>query len=200
MALNEADFILKLDGLFSDGGWRWPSIHLDSKLSLTQSLGLIIPRSQYVSGYVSERVFGHSSRIRHRNALTEKAWEDALQGIAKHALRLGEGGQNHDETTPPPPPKKSLAPSSRAPHLSWERALNTGLWSEMSHIPGPSSCLSARANGTRARARLKFRTFCRLSLECWLVWNSVVGKCGSGREKLRTVQNPNSNTIFIIIW
>ena len=53
---------------------------------LSHTLGLIIPRSQYVSGHVSERVFGRSSRIRHRNALTEKAWEDALQGLAKHAL------------------------------------------------------------------------------------------------------------------
>ena len=104
IALNEADFILKLDGLFSDGGWRWPSIHLDSKLSHTQSLGLIIPRGQYVTCPSEFSVI--RLRIRHRNALTEKAWEDALQGIAKHALRLGEGGQNHDETTPPPSPKK----------------------------------------------------------------------------------------------
>ena len=26
---------------------------------------------------------GHSSRLRHRNELTEKTWEDAVQGIGK---------------------------------------------------------------------------------------------------------------------
>ena len=61
----------------------------------------------------------------------------------------------------------------------------------MPHIPGPSSCLPTGAKGTWARTRLKFRTFYLLSLECWLVWNSVVRKCG--REKLKKVQNSNHN-------
>ena len=39
------------------------------------SLGFIIPRGQCVSGHVDR-----SSRIRNQNALTEKTWEEALQG------------------------------------------------------------------------------------------------------------------------
>ena len=48
--------------------------------------------------------------------VTEMAFEDAVQGLAKQAQRLGEGGQNHDETTPFP--SLCLAPFSRAPHFS----------------------------------------------------------------------------------
>ena len=40
-------------------------------------LGLSIPRSQCVSG----RVVAHSPRIRQRNVLTEKGWENAVQGL-----------------------------------------------------------------------------------------------------------------------
>ena len=32
---------------------------------------------------LSRRFPDHSSRIRHRNALTEKVWEDAVQGLGK---------------------------------------------------------------------------------------------------------------------
>ena len=69
-----------------------------------------------------EQVFGRSSRIGHRNALTEKVFEDALQGLGKTGSALGKGGQNHDETAPFP--SLWLAPSSRAPHFSWERSLS----------------------------------------------------------------------------
>ena len=34
---------------------------------------------------------GYSSRIRHRNALTERAWKDAVQGLGKRRLRLYTG-------------------------------------------------------------------------------------------------------------
>ena len=47
-------------------------------LARAQSLGLIIPRSQCVSGHVVR-----SPQIRHRSELTEKAWEYALQGVNK---------------------------------------------------------------------------------------------------------------------
>ena len=46
---------------------------------LAWSLGLIIPRGLCVSGHEVRASF-FSSRIRHRNALTEKAWEDVVQG------------------------------------------------------------------------------------------------------------------------
>ena len=40
----------------------------------------------------SEKVFeaspGRSSRIRHRNALTERAWKDAVKGLGKSFLTL----------------------------------------------------------------------------------------------------------------
>ena len=41
------------------------------------SLGLIIPRGQCVSGHVVRARPG----IRHRNALTEKAWEDSTVAV-----------------------------------------------------------------------------------------------------------------------
>ena len=44
------------------------------------SVGLIIPRGICVSGHVSERVF--ISQIRHRNTLTEIAWEAEVQGLS----------------------------------------------------------------------------------------------------------------------
>ena len=44
------------------------------------SVGLIIPRSQCVSGHVSERVF-FFSQIRHRNTLTDIAWKDDEHGL-----------------------------------------------------------------------------------------------------------------------
>ena len=39
-----------------------------------------------------EQVFGQSSRIGHRNALTEKVLEDALQGLGKTGSAFGERG------------------------------------------------------------------------------------------------------------
>ena len=43
------------------------------------SIGLIIPRSQCVLGHVVRASF--FSQIRHRNAFTEIAWEDAVWGL-----------------------------------------------------------------------------------------------------------------------
>ena len=55
--------------------------------SIAWSLCLIIVRDRCFSGHVVRESFwlspGRSSRIRHRNALTEKAWKDAVQGPAK---------------------------------------------------------------------------------------------------------------------
>ena len=47
-----------------------------------QSLGLIIPRGLCVSGLT------RSSRTRDRSALTEKAWENAVQGLGKIRLSI----------------------------------------------------------------------------------------------------------------
>lgn len=59
-----------------------------SSSAFTQSLGLIIPRRQCVSGHVVRASFspGRSSQIRHRNELTAEAWEHAVQGLEKNAL------------------------------------------------------------------------------------------------------------------
>ena len=52
-----------------------------------KSLGVIIPRGLSVSGHVVLARFretlspGRLSRIHHRNALTEKAWEGVAQGL-----------------------------------------------------------------------------------------------------------------------
>ena len=43
---------------------------------------------------------GRSPRIRHRNALTEKAWEDALQGLGKPKPTTAIGGLEHPEYLP----------------------------------------------------------------------------------------------------
>ena len=50
------------------------------RVYLAQSLGLIIARGRGLSGHV---VQASLSRIRHRNSLTEKVWEDAVQGLGK---------------------------------------------------------------------------------------------------------------------
>ena len=47
------------------------------------SIGLIIPRDWSVSGHVVRA----SLQIRHRNALTEIAWEDAVQGLGGSVYR-----------------------------------------------------------------------------------------------------------------
>ena len=55
----------------------------------SQSLGIIIARGRCVSGHVVRASFffpGTLSRIHPRNALTEKAWEDAAQGLGKLLL------------------------------------------------------------------------------------------------------------------
>ena len=84
--------IFPLDGILTKGCWKnWWHIKFNRnqiwKLLFTICIrywwlslgGLTIPRSQWVSGHVVR-----SSRlIRHLNALTEKAWEDALQGLGK---------------------------------------------------------------------------------------------------------------------
>ena len=49
--------------------------------ALPKSLGLIIPPGLCAAGHVDRARF--SSRIRHRHALTEKAWGDAVQGLGK---------------------------------------------------------------------------------------------------------------------
>ena len=48
---------------------------------LAQSLGVVIARGRCVSGHVERASF--SSRVRHRNALTEKAQKDAAQELGK---------------------------------------------------------------------------------------------------------------------
>ena len=50
------------------------------RVYLAQSLGLIIARGRCLSGQV---VQASLSEIRHRNSFTEKAWEDAVQGLGK---------------------------------------------------------------------------------------------------------------------
>ena len=45
-------------------------------------LNLIIPRGQSVSGHVAQ-----ASRIRRRSELTEKAWENSVQGLGKTVPR-----------------------------------------------------------------------------------------------------------------
>ena len=49
--------------------------------SLAESSGLIILRGQCVAGHLVRASF--LARIRHRNTLTEKAWEDAVQELGK---------------------------------------------------------------------------------------------------------------------
>ena len=59
-------------------------------LYLAWSRGPIIMRGRCVSGYVVRESFfspGRSSRIRHRNALTERAWKDAVQGLGNALSR-----------------------------------------------------------------------------------------------------------------
>ena len=56
---------------------------------LALSLGFIISRGIYVSGHVFQASFFISGRIRHWNALAEKAWEDTEQGLGKIAPRTG---------------------------------------------------------------------------------------------------------------
>ena len=50
------------------------------RVYLAQSLGLIIARGRCVSSHV---VRSSLSGIRYQNALTEKAWEDAVQELGK---------------------------------------------------------------------------------------------------------------------
>ena len=59
-------------------------------LYLAWSRGPIIMRGRCVSGHVVRESFffpGRSSRIRHRNALTERAWKDAVQGLGNALSR-----------------------------------------------------------------------------------------------------------------
>ena len=51
--------------------------------TLALSLGLIFPRGQSVSGHVVHaKMFpARSPRIRHRNELTERDWENAVRGL-----------------------------------------------------------------------------------------------------------------------
>ena len=80
------------DGILTKGYWKnWWHIKFNRnqiwKLLFTICVrywwlslgGLTIPRSQWVSGHV----VCSSRLIRHLNALTEKAWEDAVQGLGK---------------------------------------------------------------------------------------------------------------------
>ena len=58
---------------------------------------------------------GRSSRIRHRNALTERAWKDAVQGLGKTTTmrrknRAGEGREGRDRGMR----KKKITESRRA--------------------------------------------------------------------------------------
>ena len=64
---------------------QFPSRFLGGEFAL--SLGLIIARGRCVSGHVVRANF-RSSRIRHQNALTEKAWEDAIQGPGKGRITV----------------------------------------------------------------------------------------------------------------
>ena len=69
------------------------------------SPGLIFPRCLCVSGHVVRAICvspGRTSRIRHQKALTEKAWEDAAEGLGKPWYTL---------FTPPPPPFPPAAPA-----------------------------------------------------------------------------------------
>ena len=46
-------------------------------------LSCFVPRPRYCARPMRFASRGRSSRIRHRNALTKKAWEDAVQGLNK---------------------------------------------------------------------------------------------------------------------
>ena len=54
-----------------------------SPFTLAQSLGFIFPRCQSVSGHmVHAKMFpARSPRIRHRNELTQRDWENAVRGL-----------------------------------------------------------------------------------------------------------------------
>ena len=73
-----------------------------------------------------EQVFGRSSRIGHRNALTRIDWE----GLGRCPTRTGQNrlcvwGKGPKITMKPPLfSSLCLAPSSRAPHFSWEKSLS----------------------------------------------------------------------------
>ena len=46
-------------------------------------LSCFVPRPRYCARPMRFASRGRSSRIRHRNALTKKAWEDAIRGLNK---------------------------------------------------------------------------------------------------------------------
>lgn len=62
---------------------------------------LFIQRGLCVPGHVVQRMF--LSRIYHRNALTEKAWKDALPGLG-NLLALSKSSQSVEIPLPSPPP------------------------------------------------------------------------------------------------
>ena len=64
---------------------QFPSRFLSGEFAW--SLGLIIARGRCVSGNVVQASF-RSSRTRHQNALTEKAWEDDVQRLTKRRITV----------------------------------------------------------------------------------------------------------------
>ena len=137
------------------------------------TVGLIIPRSQWVSGHVVRASFRLFVWDTSPKCIDREGLGRRLTGTCKTCSALWWRGPKITMKPPLPPGKAWFLPQG---HLT---------------------LVEAFANRTTLRARLKFRTFYHFSLECWLVWNSVVRKCG--REKLKRVQNSNRNTIFILI-
>ena len=76
---------------------KYTTVTIHHYHAISLSPGLIFPRCLCVSGHVVRAICvspGRTSRIRHQKALTEKAWEDAAEGLGKPWYTL---------FTPPPP-------------------------------------------------------------------------------------------------